>query len=53
MLLVALTGYGQEEDRRKSREAGCDGHLVKPADPDALQAVLASFETGRQTGERR
>ena len=38
-LLVALTGYGQEEDRRKSMEAGFDGHLVKPADPAALRAL--------------
>src|SRR5262245_35307615 len=32
-LLVALTGYGSDEDRRRSREAGFDHHLVKPADP--------------------
>src|SRR6185503_13366652 len=31
VLIVALTGYGQEEDRRRSREAGIDEHLVKPA----------------------
>jgi PAS domain S-box-containing protein len=40
-LLVALTGYGQEEDRRKSLEAGFDAHLVKPADPAALAKLLA------------
>jgi len=40
-LLVALTGYGQEEDRRRVREAGFDAHLVKPADLDALHALLA------------
>ena len=34
--LVALTGYGQEDDRRRSREAGFDHHLVKPVDPDTL-----------------
>jgi CheY-like chemotaxis protein len=39
-VLVALTGYGQEEDRRRSQEAGFDAHLVKPADPAALQALL-------------
>ena len=44
-LLVALTGYGQDEDRRRSHEAGFDCHLVKPADPDAVQAILASFGT--------
>ncbi|VTS00725.1 histidine kinase : Putative sensor histidine kinase OS=Variovorax paradoxus B4 GN=VAPA_1c17480 PE=4 SV=1: HisKA: HATPase_c: Response_reg [Gemmata massiliana] len=38
--LIALTGYGQEEDRRRTREAGFDHHLTKPADLDALAAVL-------------
>src|SRR5262249_7351229 len=40
-LLVALTGYGSDEDRRRSREAGFDHHLVKPADPMVIQRVLA------------
>ncbi|RYG38064.1 MAG: PAS domain-containing sensor histidine kinase [Burkholderiales bacterium] len=39
-MLVALTGWGQKEDRRRAREAGFDHHLVKPADPDAIQALL-------------
>jgi PAS domain S-box-containing protein len=39
--LVALTGWGQEEDRRKAREAGFDHHLVKPAEIAALQTLLA------------
>jgi signal transduction histidine kinase len=39
-VLVALTGWGQEGDRRRAREAGFDHHLVKPADLDALQAIL-------------
>jgi CheY-like chemotaxis protein len=39
-LLVALTGWGQAEDRRRSREAGFDHHLTKPADPEALQELL-------------
>ena len=38
--LVAITGYGQEEDRRRSREAGMDRHLTKPVDPDTLRALL-------------
>ncbi|HEX9892753.1 MAG TPA: PAS domain S-box protein [Gemmatimonadales bacterium] len=42
MRLIALTGYGQEEFRRRSREAGFDAHFVKPADPGALQAVLTA-----------
>jgi len=43
VVLVALTGWGQEEDRHRSREAGFDHHLVKPVDADALQALLASL----------
>lgn len=38
--LIALTGWGKEEDRRRSLEAGFDAHLVKPVDFDALQALL-------------
>jgi signal transduction histidine kinase/ActR/RegA family two-component response regulator len=41
-LLVALTGWGQEEDRRRSKEAGFDAHLVKPVDEAALSALLAA-----------
>ncbi len=41
LLLVAVTGYGQEEDLRRSREAGFDLHLVKPIDPKALGGILA------------
>jgi two-component system CheB/CheR fusion protein len=40
--LVAVTGYGQEEDRRRCLEAGFDIHLTKPVDPQALQAFVAS-----------
>ncbi|WP_406699624.1 response regulator [Singulisphaera sp. Ch08] len=39
-LLVALTGYGQGEDRRRSSEAGFDCHLVKPVDPSELKGML-------------
>jgi CheY-like chemotaxis protein len=38
--LVALTGWGQEEDRRRSREAGFDDHVVKPVDPNSLRSLL-------------
>lgn len=41
--LVAITGYGQDEDRMQSEQAGFDRHLTKPVDPDALQALLTSF----------
>jgi PAS domain S-box-containing protein len=39
--LVAVTGYGREEDRARARAAGFDDHLLKPADWDALQQVLS------------
>ena len=45
--LVALTGYGQDEDRRRALEAGFDAHLVKPVDPERLDAVLATAREGR------
>ncbi len=38
--IVGVTGYGQDEDRRRSREAGFDHHLVKPVDPEALQRLV-------------
>ena len=41
-LLIALTGYGQDEDRRRSEEAGFDHHLTKPVDPEVLRALLTS-----------
>ncbi|HEY4234250.1 MAG TPA: CHASE3 domain-containing protein [Lacipirellulaceae bacterium] len=43
--IVAITGWGQEEDRRRSREAGFDHHLVKPVDPQALEQLLAEAST--------
>jgi PAS domain S-box-containing protein len=41
MELIAVTGYGQDTDRRRSREAGFDAHLVKPVDLTELQELLA------------
>jgi CheY-like chemotaxis protein len=41
VVLVALTGYGQEADREASRQAGFDHHLVKPARLEQLQQILA------------
>jgi len=42
-VLIAITGYGREEDRLRSRLAGFDHHLVKPVGPDALQKLLRSL----------
>jgi PAS domain S-box-containing protein len=41
-ILVAMTGWGQDEDKRRSQEAGFDHHLVKPVDPGALEKLWAS-----------
>ena len=43
IIIIALTGWGQEDDRRKSTEAGFDGHLVKPVDYDRLLSLLAEL----------
>jgi PAS domain S-box-containing protein len=42
VMLIALTGYGQSEDRQRSKQAGFDHHLVKPVDPDVLQTLISS-----------
>lgn len=38
--IIALTGWGDDENRRRSRDAGFDLHLVKPVDPDELERLL-------------
>ena len=48
VLLVAVTGYGQEEDRRRSKNAGFDRHLVKPLTPDDLDKLLANPDLMKQ-----
>ena len=54
MFLIALTGWGQEEDRRRTEEAGFDRHMVKPVDADVLMKLLAtlSLEHGGQPTKR-
>ena len=49
-VLVALTGYGREEDRRQAIAAGFDHHLVKPVDADALEGLLARLGTPAPEG---
>ena len=49
VLLIAVTGYGQEEDRRRSREAGFDFHLTKPVELDALKTLIVE-ETKKRAG---
>jgi CheY-like chemotaxis protein len=48
MLLIALTGWGQSEDRRRSQEAGFDGHLVKPVNYGDLVAMLKSLTAAKR-----
>jgi CheY-like chemotaxis protein len=56
-LLVAVTGYGQEHDLERCREAGFDHHLLKPFGPRELERLLAEFAEARprpmRTAERR
>jgi CheY-like chemotaxis protein len=40
-MLIALTGYGEQQDRDRAQKAGFDHHLVKPINPDTLQKLLA------------
>jgi len=43
-VLIAITGYGQEDDRLRSLRAGIDHHLVKPVAPDALRSLIDSLQ---------
>ena len=47
VVLVALTGWGQDEDRRRTTDAGFDHHLVKPVEFESLKTLLASLGTPR------
>ncbi len=42
MLVIAMTGWGQDHDRRRTTEAGFDAHFVKPVDPAELMNLIAS-----------
>jgi PAS domain S-box-containing protein len=50
IFLVAVTGWGQEEDRQRARECGFNAHLTKPADPADLHRVLAQRGDGEENG---
>ncbi len=52
MFVAALTGWGQDEDRKKSRDAGFDAHLVKPVDPDTLMKLLATLHSRQEPPPR-
>jgi signal transduction histidine kinase/CheY-like chemotaxis protein len=50
MVLIATTGWGQDDDLRRSINTGFDAHLVKPIDPDVLFQTLAQFTAGKVPG---
>ena len=47
-VIVAITGWGQEDDKRRAREAGFDHHMVKPVEPAAIQSILTNHHAKRQ-----
>jgi two-component system CheB/CheR fusion protein len=50
-VLVALTGWGQEQDKQAAKAAGFDEHLTKPVDPDSVEAVLEGLLRDSQRPE--
>jgi len=46
VFLVALTGWGQEEDQRRAHAAGFDRHVTKPAEPAVVESLIASVVNG-------
>ncbi len=50
IVVIALTGWGQEVDRARSKEAGCDGHLVKPVDLAALEKLMVDLQDNLPPG---
>jgi PAS domain S-box-containing protein len=49
--IIALTGWGQERDKVRSTESGCDGHIVKPVDFPTLERLLTDLKTGKSRVE--
>ena len=52
VIIVALTGWGQEDDKARSHEAGCDGHLTKPVNLPDLEQLLEKLEAAKQSAEQ-
>jgi CheY-like chemotaxis protein len=52
MFLIAVTGWGQEEDRQRSSEVGLNLHMVKPVEPSALEKLLSELKLERGAGHR-
>lgn len=53
MIIIALTGWGQENDKARSSEAGCSDHLVKPIDLAALEKILTKHQKDREDTHRQ
>jgi PAS domain S-box-containing protein len=49
--LIAMTGYGTEDDHRQATEAGFDWHLTKPAEPEQIQRLISEMPSRKQSGE--
>jgi CheY-like chemotaxis protein len=47
--LIALTGWGQADDKERARAAGFDRHLTKPVDPDLVEEILKAYLAGKQS----
>jgi hypothetical protein len=52
VVLIALTGYGQDDDRRRAFEAGFKHHMVKPATLEALQQLLLTIPANHRESDR-
>jgi CheY-like chemotaxis protein len=52
ILIIAVTGWGQEGDRAQSKAAGCNGHVVKPVALPDLERLLTDQASGRNVEER-
>jgi CheY-like chemotaxis protein len=50
VMLIAVTGWGQGEDRRRALEAGCDHHLTKPVAPETVESLLQSLDPTLRSG---
>src|SRR6186997_704018 len=51
MFLIAVTGWGQEEDRQRSTEVGLNVHMVKPVEPAALERLFAELRNNQTTSK--
>ena len=53
IIIIALTGWGQEGDRAHSKKAGCNGHLVKPVNPNELNTLLSHLTAQSGNAKQR